>query len=155
MNAERDDADLRAAFQRLRRQDETLGRPFVAFDRAPAPAGRWRAGSRVAGRPAGRVATGGSCDRPRLRPLLAAAALACVLAAAVGTVRWLLPAPPRRADATAAAGAAATSRLSSWRAPTDALLDAPGGQLLRGVPRLADSVVGGNRMTLAGPEKLN
>lgn len=140
MSPERDDADLREAFQSLRRQDERLGLPFAGFAASDRDdAGRVRAGRSAADR------------RPLLRPRLAAAALACLLAAAavVGTVRWLLPglpATPRRADGAAAA------RLSAWRAPTDSLLEASAGQLLRGVPRLADSVVGGNGMGLAVPK---
>lgn len=136
MSQERDDADLREAFQSLRRQDERLGRPFAgiaALDRDGA--GRIRTGWSAADR------------RSLLRPRLAAAVLASLLvvAAVAGTVRWLLPGAPRRVHDAAA------PPLSAWRAPTDSLLESSAGQLLRGVPRLADSVVGGDGMGLAGP----
>jgi hypothetical protein len=120
MTTERDDAELREHFQQLRQEDERLARELSLH--------RWAARRRPA---AGR--------RGQLRPRLAvAAALGLALAAGVGVLHWLRPRPaPLTAEA-------AIARLSSWRAPTDSLLRAPGGELLRGVPRLGESSIGGN-----------
>jgi hypothetical protein len=119
MRDERDDAELREQFQRLRRQDERLARPFSAFRLAARQ--RPRAGS-----------------RGLLRYRLAAAALGLALVAGMGALHLLRPHAARFPDE------AAIARLSRWRAPTDGLLRAPGDQLLRGVPRLGESVIDGN-----------
>jgi hypothetical protein len=143
MSDERDGADLRARFQSLRREDEGQGRPFSAFPPArPAHAPHQVA----AGRRSVRGIRSGAAERPHLRPQLTLAVLACVVAAAAVTVHWLIPGAPRMADE------AARARLSEWRAPTDWLLVAPSAQLLRGLPRVAESVVGGG-MGIAGDEK--
>ena len=119
MSTERDDAELREQFRRLRRQDESVGRPFSAF--------------RQEARRRAPVARPG-----HLRHRLAAAALGLALAAGVCALHWLRPGPERLPEE------AAIARLAGWRAPTDSLLRAPGDQLLRGVPRLGESSVGGN-----------
>ena len=125
MSAERDDAEIREQYQRLRQQDERLGRPLGTF--LPA-AGR---------RPRRRQAASRG-DLRQLGPCLAAAALALALAAGAGALLWLRPrpAPPSQE--------AVIARLSHWRAPTDSLLQASGDQLLRGVPRLGESSIDGN-----------
>jgi hypothetical protein len=117
MSTERDEAGLREQFRRLRRQDESLGRPFSAFSlevrrRAPVASSR------------------------HVRHRLAAAAFGLALAA--GVIQWLRPGPARLPEE------AAIARLTRWRAPTDSLLRSPGDQLLHGVPRLGESAVGGD-----------
>lgn len=120
MTTERDDAELREHFQQLRQEDERLAREPSLH--------RWAALWRPA---AGR--------RGQLRPrLAAAAALGLALAAGAGALHWLRPRPAPLPEE------AAIARLSSWRAPTDSLLRAPGYELLRGVPRLGESSIGGN-----------
>ena len=113
MSGDRDDSGLREQYQRLRRQDERLARPFSRL--------------RQAARRRSRVPSQGS-----LRRLLAAAALGLAVAGGVGALLW-----PRLR--TAEPSAAAIARLSQWRAPTDWLLQTPGSQLLRSVPRLGAS----------------
>ncbi len=117
MSAEREDGELREHYQRLRRQDERLARPFSPLRQGARPQARTR-------------------NRGQLRHLLAAAALGLAVAAGVGALLWLRP---RLAEPSAAA----IARLSQWRAPTDWLLQTPGSQLLRGVPRLGASPFGG------------
>ena len=68
----------------------------------------------------------------------AVAALGLAMAAGVGALHWLRPRPAPLPEE------AAIVRLSSWRAPTDSLLRAPGDELLRSVPRLGESSIGGN-----------
>jgi len=119
MSTERDEAELREQFRRLRRQDESLGRPFSAFSlearrRPPVASSR------------------------HVRHRLAVAALGLALAAGVGVIQWLRTGPARLPEE------AAIARLTRWRAPTDSLLRSPGAQLLPGVPRLGESSVGGN-----------
>jgi hypothetical protein len=129
MSAERDDAQIREQYQRLRQQDERLGRQLgaclPAYQRLPRRQPyRRQAASRG--------------DLRQLGPRLAAAALALALAAGAGTLLRLRPRPaPLSQEAVIA-------RLSHWRAPTDSLLQAPGDQLLRGVPRLGESLIDGN-----------
>ena len=120
MTTERDDAELRQHFRQLREEDEKLARELAPYRRAA----RQRPG---VGRRGGL--------RPRLA---AAAALGLAIAAGVGALHWLRPRPAPLTEA------AAIARLSSWRAPTDSLLRAPGDELLRGVPRLGESSIGGN-----------
>jgi hypothetical protein len=120
MTAERDDADLRGQFQRLRQQDERVARQFSTLRQAARQ------------RPV-------TVSRAHLRHRLAAAALGLALAAGVGgALHWLRPGPAPLTEEEAIA------RLSSWRAPTESLLRAPGDQLLRGVPRLGESAIGGS-----------
>jgi hypothetical protein len=128
MTTEHDDDGLREQFQRLRRQDERLARPFSV----PRPA---RQATRQP------LARQSEKLRHRLAAALAAAALGLVLAAGMGMLHWLRP----RAAALPAADAIA--RLSGWRAPTDWLLQASGDQLLRGVPRLGAPLLGGTGIT--------
>jgi hypothetical protein len=125
MSSERDDAELRGQFQRLRRQDEGQGPPFATL----------REAARRRREPASRG------PRGRLRHRLAAAAVGLAMAAGLGALLWLRPRtaqPPEEA---------AIARLSRWRAPTDSLLRGPGDQLLRGLPRLGESAVGGHLFT--------
>jgi len=125
MSAERDDAEIRAQYQRLRREDEGVGRSLDAFRQA------------VRARPR-RPQAAGRGHRRQLRQRLAAAALGLALAVGLGALRWLRPRPAPPSDE------AAIARLAHWRAPTDALLQAPGDRLLRGVPRLGESSIDGN-----------
>ena len=125
MSAERDDAELREQYQRLRREDESLGRSLDAFRPAVRP-------------PSRRRRTAGRGHRRQLRQRLAAAAIGLALAAGVGALRWLRPRPAPPSEE------AAIARLAHWRAPTDSLLRIPGDRLLRGVPRLGESSIGGN-----------
>jgi hypothetical protein len=141
MSDERDDADLRARFQSLRRVDEGQGRPFSAFPKArPAHAHRPAA-------PRWRRARDGAEGRQYLRPRLTMAALACIVAVAAVEVHRLIPGAPRMADGTRQV------RLIAWRAPTDWLLVAPSTQLLRDPPSVTESVVGDGGMRIAGDEK--
>ena len=117
MSGERDDGELRDEFRRLRRQDARLARPFSTVRQA-------------ARRPPGR-------SRGHLRQRLAAAALGLALVAGGGALHWLRP---RTAELPAAA---AIARLTHWRAPTDSLLEVPGDQLMRSVPRFGASPFGG------------
>jgi hypothetical protein len=129
MSAERDDAEIREQYQRLRQQDERLGRPLgtllPAYRRLPRR------------QPYRRQATSRG-DLRQLGPRLAAAALALALAAGAGALLRLRPrpAPPSQE--------AVIARLSHWRPPTDSLLQASRDQLLRGVPRLGESSIDGN-----------
>ena len=118
MSTERDDGELRDRFQRLRWQDERLARPFSILRQAARQQRRAR-------------------SRGPLRHRLAAAALGLVLAAGAGALHWLRPriAEPPAEEAIA--------RLTRWRAPTDSLLEAPGNQLMRSVPRLGASLFRG------------
>ncbi|HXO41291.1 MAG TPA: hypothetical protein VN999_07585, partial [Thermoanaerobaculia bacterium] len=77
-------------------------------------------------------------DLRQLGPRLAAAALLLALAAGAGALLWLRPRPAQPSQE------AAIARLSHWRAPTDSLLHAPGDQLLRGMPRLGESLIDGH-----------
>jgi hypothetical protein len=134
MSAERDDAEIREQYQRLRQQDERLARSLDAFR----PAVR-RLPRRQPYRQPYRRQAAGRGHRPQLRPRLAAAALGLALAAGgVGALLWLRPRPAPLSEE------AVIARLSHWRAPTDSLLQAPGDQLLRGVPRLGASLIDGN-----------
>ena len=67
MSAERDDAEIREQYQRLRQQDERLGRPLETF--LPLDTFRRAVRPRAGQRPAA------SRRRPRFRQRLAAAAL--------------------------------------------------------------------------------
>lgn len=127
MSAERDDAEIREQYQRLRQQDERLARSLDALR----PAVRRQERRRQAG-------SHGHRRQLQLGPRLAAAALGLALAAGVGALLWLRPRPAPPSEE------AVIARLSHWRAPTDALLHAPGDQLLRGVPRLGGSLIDGN-----------
>jgi hypothetical protein len=129
MSAERDDAEIREQYQRLRQQDERLGTPLGTF--LPA------AGRRPRRQPYRRQAASRG-DLWQLGPRLAAAALALALAAGAGALFWLRPRPAPPSEETVIA------RLSHWRAPTDSLLQAPGEQLLRGMPRLGESLIDGH-----------
>jgi hypothetical protein len=122
MSAEREDAEIREQYQRLRQQDERLGRSLDAF--LPA----------VGRQPYRRQAASRGHLR-QLGPRLAAAAVALALAAGVGALHWLRPRPAPPSEE------AVIARLSHWRAPTDSLLHAPGDPLLRGVPRLGASSI--------------
>lgn len=122
MTTGRDDGELRDQFQRLRRQDERLARPFSTPRQAAGQRSRPR-------------------SRGQLRRRLAAAALGLALAAGAGSLYWLRPRIAELPEADAIA------RLTRWRAPTDSLLQAPGDQLLRGVPRLGASPFGGRFFT--------
>ncbi len=133
MSAERDDAEIREQYQRLRQQDERLGRPLDAF----LPAVGRQPRRQPYRQPYRRQAAG----RGHLRqfgPRLAAAAVALALAAGAGALHWLRPRPAPPSEE------AVIARLSHWRAPTDSLLHAPGDRLLRGVPRLGASSIDGN-----------
>jgi hypothetical protein len=129
MSAEHDDAEIREQYQRLRQQDERLGRPLDTF--LPA----WR---RLPRRQPYRRQAASRGHLRQLGPRLAAAALALALAAGVGALLRLRPRPAPPSEE------AVIARLSHWRAPTDSLLHAPGDQLLRGVPRLGESLIDGN-----------
>ena len=132
MSAERDDAEIREQYQRLRREDESLGRSLDAFR----PLDTLRPAVRRRPR---RQQTASRGHRPQLRQRLAAAALGLALAVGVGgALRWLRPRPAPPDEE------AAIARLSHWRAPTDSLLRAPGDRLLRGVPRLGESRIDGS-----------
>lgn len=156
MSAERDDAEIREQYRRLRQQDERLGRPLgtllpAAGRRPRRQPYRRQAASRPRLRPANSAATGDNRSRGRLSPVaallvgrgqlrqlgtrLAAAALALALAAGAGALLRLRPrpAPPPQE--------AVIARLSHWRAPTDSLLHTPGDQWLRVVPRLGESSI--------------
>jgi hypothetical protein len=136
MTTERDDDRLREQFQRLRRQDERLARPFSAPRSAqPARPARPAAGQRP------RARRRGSFRHRLATAALAAAALGLALAAGVGTLHWL------RLRAAEPPAADAIVRLTHWRAPTDWLLQASGDQLLRGVPRLGAPLLGGSGFT--------
>ncbi|HLX06249.1 MAG TPA: hypothetical protein VKY89_00150 [Thermoanaerobaculia bacterium] len=128
MSADRDDGELREQYRRLRRQDESLARPFSV----PRQAARRQSRTR---------------SRGHLRQLLAAAALGLAVAAGVGALLWLRP---RLAEPSAAA----IARLSQWRAPTDSLLQTPGSQLMRSVPRLGASPFGGKYLDESDHRKL-
>jgi hypothetical protein len=143
MTTERNDGDgdgggggggeIREQFQRLRRQDERLARPFSAL--RPARPERLEAGQRH------QVRRRGDFRRRLAAAGLAAAALGLILAAGVGTLHWL------RLRAAEPPAADAIVRLGDWRAPTDWLLRTPGDQLLRGVPRLGAPLLGGSGFT--------
>lgn len=129
MSAERDDAEIREQYQRLRQQDERLGRPLGTF---------LPAAGRLPRRQPYRRQAASRGHRRQLGPRLAAAAVALALAAGVGALHWLRPRPAPPSEE------AVIARLSHWRAPTDSLLHAPGDPLLRGVPRLGASSIDGN-----------
>jgi hypothetical protein len=129
MSAEREDAEIREQYRRLRQQDERLGRPLDTF----LPAVR-----RQPRRQPYRRQAAGRGPLRQLGPRLAAAAVALALAAGFGALHWLRPRPAPPSEE------AVIARLSHWRAPTDSLLHAPGDPLLRGVPRLGESLIDGN-----------
>ncbi|HEV3075482.1 MAG TPA: hypothetical protein VHB47_13765 [Thermoanaerobaculia bacterium] len=129
MSADRDDAEIREQYQRLRQQDERLGRPLGTF---------LPAAGRLPRRQPYRRQAASRGDRRQLGPRLAAAALALALAAGAGALLLLRPRPvPPSQEAVIA-------RLWRWRAPTESLLQASANQLLRGVPRLGESLIDGS-----------
>jgi len=108
--------------------DEDLRKRFAALrrgDEAQAPPFAIREGERGGGWATGRLFVAAAC-----------------FAAAIALVLWLRPvfAPPRLAPAEPAVS------ITEWKAPTDFLLDTPGGELLRSVPVFGVDVDYGNAL---------
>jgi hypothetical protein len=129
VNDPRPDAELRERFQQLRSEDRSAAPDFAAL------IARVRDGSpeAVGPAPVGREA---GFDRPwwwARRWVWAAGSLAA--AAAVAAVMVFHPAgrADREFERTVRAFAAASG---GWRTPTDVLLDIPGSEITRTVPRV-------------------
>ncbi len=121
MTPEREEADLREEFQRLRREEERC---------APAFSSLWAAATVRAQSPAPSGA-----GQPR--PVSRAAALVWLVVLLVAAFYAALGPPAEPPPA----GRGEVVALSQWRAPSDVLLETPGRQLLRTVPKLSESSV--------------
>jgi hypothetical protein len=75
------------------------------------------------------------CTQPRLRRRMAPAAVAAAVLALAAAAYLLRPHP-----ATVEAEHAVPGPMSSWRAPTDFLLQTPGAELTASVPRLRPDI---------------
>jgi hypothetical protein len=117
-DARSDDETLRGQFAALRREDEQS---------VPGFAGLWRV------RP-GRVRPGRVRPRSSRRWDCWLAAAACVVVILAGLL-WLRSVQP-------GSNVERTVSITEWKAPTDFLLETPGRELLRTVPRLESNVGG-------------
>ena len=110
-----DEREIAQALDQQRKADEASAPPFHAtLERARQ----------------GRVSRG-----PAFRPALAAAALLIVVAGFLFFESKHPPAPARPVPAPSSA----ENSLASWESPTHFLLDTPGSELWRGLPRLPES----------------
>jgi len=115
MTPDDQDAGLREKFQLLKRQDQAL---VPEFERCSEPLRRPR-----------------RLWAPNFRFISAALALILFAGIAAGVWRGGFWKRPRPSEAPIA-------QLSQWHAPTDSLLQTPGGQLLRTLPRFGEPLVG-------------
>jgi hypothetical protein len=122
LTASDDDRDLKDRFAARRRDEES---------RVPGFAGMWATAQRV---------SAGGASAGRRRKTVSGVRLftaAVVIAALAGVYR--MAAPPEPAPAVDWQLAAS---LAAWRAPTDFLLNTPGRETLRTVPRLVSPIPG-------------
>ena len=122
MSLDHDDAGLREKFRLLKRQDQALAPEFArywdALRRLPLTQHVWTLNYRF---------------------VSAAFALILLAGIAAGVWRKGFLKHPEPAEATIA-------QLSQWRAPTDSLLQTPGGELLRTLPRFGDQTISSAEM---------
>jgi hypothetical protein len=114
MTARDDEREIASALEQLRRDDEASAPPFLAT---------------LTTARAGRVS--------RRSPIGSALAVAILLVVIVELAVLESKHPPASRRSVPAPSSAEAS-LESWESPTDFLLDTPGTELWRGLPRLAE-----------------